>query len=156
MFNWQVMSQLHICRLPLCINMQICHHESIAMLMQNPTEIQHLWTTRALSSIALCWQESHLQMFCLFRVSSFPTGSIELCVAKNRSLGKPSIKKKGNFVNKIHKTLTPPPSHFYERLFFIFFCSFFDVKKTTFPGFLKVFIGSVNTLKAPPEPWKGN
>ena len=27
----------------------------------------------------------------------------------NYSLGKPSIKKKGNFVNKIHKTLAPPP-----------------------------------------------
>ena len=67
--------------------------------------------------------------------------------------GKPSIEKKGNFVKKIHKTPTPPPRPtFMNAYFFFFFCSFFDVKKTTFPGFLKVFIGSVNTLKAPPEP----
>ena len=70
--------------------------------------------------------------------------------------GSHQLKKKGILWKKFIKRWPPPPSHFYERLFFIFFCSFFDVKKTTFPGFLKVFIGSVNTLKAPPEPWKGN
>ena len=46
-------------------------------------------------------------------------------------LGKPSIKKKRNFVNKIHKTLTPPRPTFMNS-YFILFGTIFDVKKRNF------------------------
>ena len=42
-------------------------------------------------------------------------------------LGKPSIKKKGNFVNKIHKTLPPPPRPTFMNAYFLFFFAHFSM-----------------------------
>ena len=80
------------------------------------------------------------------------------CSSKKRvAKGSHQLKKKGILWIKFIKRWPPPPVPLLWTPIFYFFLLIFQCKKkTTFPGFLKVFIGSVNTLKAPPEPWKGN
>ena len=64
--------------------------------------------------------------------------------------GSHQLKKNGILWIKFIKRWPPRPT--FMNSYFLFFGLIFRCKKKTFPGFLKVFIGSVNTLKAPPEP----
>ena len=70
---------------------------------------------------------------------------------KLTSKGSHQLKKKGIlWIKFIKRWPPPPPSHFYERLFFIFFCSFFDVKKNDISRVFEGFHWVSKYLESPP------
>ena len=92
--------------------MRICPSKVCNDLWTDPPDISHFFgvcehytTASGNQYIFICvdhivkYSEEKTMKKSIFRI---PNGKIG-------TLGKPSIKKKGNFVNKIHKTLTPPP-----------------------------------------------